>query len=104
MMNKVDKDGSGAIEQGEFTSLMAELIDKRDQKLELAKTFRLYDDDDNGLISSSNILRCAKDLEEAVTNQEANEMVRMADSSKKGGVDKEDFLDLMKELGLWGQN
>ena len=50
-MRKVDKDGSGAIDKDEFTALMAEQIEVRDQESELAKVFRIYDDDDAGLIS-----------------------------------------------------
>ena len=68
MMTKVDKDGSGAIDQDEFTALMAEQIENRDQFQELAKTFRIYDDDDIGLISQQNLIRCSKDLEEPVTS------------------------------------
>ena len=70
MMTKVDKDGSGAIDQDEFTALMAEQIENRDQYQELIKTFRIYDDDDAGLITTTNLIRCSKDLEEGVTNQE----------------------------------
>ena len=103
MMTKVDKDGSGAIDQDEFMALMAEQIENRDQQLELQKVFRIYDDDDNGLISNENLMRCSKDLEEPVTHQEVGEMIRMADLDRKGGVDRDDFMNLMKELGLWGK-
>ena len=78
-MTKVDKDGSGAIDQEEFTALMAEQIDNRDQFQELIKTFRIYDDDDNGLISQQNLMRCGKDLDEPVNSHECGEMIRMAD-------------------------
>ena len=50
-MTKVDKDGSGSIDKEEFMSLMAEQIESRNQEEELRKVFRIYDDDDNGLIS-----------------------------------------------------
>lgn len=66
-MTKVDKDGSGAIDKEEFMSLMAEQIESRNQEEELHKVFRIYDDDDNGLISAENLLRCAADLNEEVT-------------------------------------
>ena len=102
-MTKVDKDGSGAIDQEEFTALMAEQIENRDQYQELGKTFRIYDDDDNGLISAENLIRCGKDLEEPVTSHEVGEMIRMGDKSHNNGVNKDDFMDLMRELGLWGK-
>lgn len=81
-MRKVDKDGSGAIDQDEFTALMAEQIEARDSKAEIAKVFRMYDDDDNGLISKENLIRCADNVEEfedELTKEEASEMIRMGD-------------------------
>ena len=63
-MSKVDKDGSGAIDQSEFMALMAEQIETRDQKKELAKVFGMYDDNDNGLITSRNLFQCGKELED----------------------------------------
>ena len=49
-MTKVDKDGSGAIDRGEFTALMAEQLDSRNQLKEMHKVFNYYDEDGNGLI------------------------------------------------------
>jgi Ca2+-binding EF-hand superfamily protein len=100
VMTKVDKDGSGNIDEGEFTALMAEQIESRNQEEELRKVFRIYDDDDNGLISADNLTRCANDLMETVTENEVSMMIEMADLDKKGGVDLEDFIRLMKELNL----
>ena len=37
---------------------------------------------------------------ETVTEQEVDMMIEMADRDKKGGVDLEDFVELMKQLGL----
>jgi hypothetical protein len=48
LMEKADKDGSGTIEKGEFLSLMAEMIQKRNPRAEVMKSFRFYDDDDGG--------------------------------------------------------
>ena len=63
-MTKVDKDGSGAIDKLEFMALMAEQIDCRNQEDELKKVFRIYDDDDGGIITYKNLMRCAEDLGE----------------------------------------
>mmetsp|Transcript_32093 Transcript_32093/g.49070 ORF Transcript_32093/g.49070 Transcript_32093/m.49070 type:complete len:113 (+) Transcript_32093:319-657(+) len=54
-MTKVDKDGSGAIDENEFMALMAEQIELRNQEEELRKVFRIYDDDDNGIITALNL-------------------------------------------------
>ena len=100
VMTKVDKDGSGNIDKDEFMGLMAEQIESRNQEEELRKVFRIYDDDDNGLISADNLVRCANDLMETVNDVEVSMMIEMADKDKKGGVNLEDFIDLMKQLGL----
>ena len=61
-MEKADKDGSGTIEQPEFLSLMAELIEKRNPKGEVEKAFRMYDDDDGGTIDLTNLRRVVREL------------------------------------------
>ena len=60
----------------------------------------MYDDDDQGLISRDNLQRCADDLYESVHGEELDEMIKMADHNRKGGVDLKHFILLMKELGL----
>ena len=54
-MNQVDKDGSGFIDQTEFMALMAQQIVSRNQEEEFRKIFRVYDDNDNGLIQTNNL-------------------------------------------------
>lgn len=98
-MQKVDKDGSGAIDKDEFMALMAEQIESRNQEDEMRKVFRVYDDDDNGLISHKNLQRCAEDLGEDVTNEEIKNMIQMGET-KKDYVDIESFIKIMKEVGL----
>lgn len=87
-MTKVDKDGSGAIDNDEFMALMAEQIENRDQEEELRKVFRIYDDDDNGLISGENLKRCADDLGEDVNDEEIDEMIAMAHAERQKRKDR----------------
>jgi Ca2+-binding EF-hand superfamily protein len=46
---------------------MAQQIESRNQEEELRKVFRIYDDDDAGIISYANLMRCAEDLGEDVS-------------------------------------
>lgn len=55
MMKRIDKDGSGLVEKDEFVALMAEIIDLRDLDMEFKKVFRMYDNDDDGVISKKNL-------------------------------------------------
>mgnify|MGYP002396033345 CR=1 FL=1 len=53
----------------------------------MAKVFRIYDDDDNQFITADNLMRCAKDLREVVTEEEVKMMIKMADRKNQDGVD-----------------
>ena len=101
-MTKIDKDGSGTIEIDEFMSLMTEVIDKRDATEEFKKVFRCYDNDDDGKINLTNLRECADILEMESQMNEVNlsKMIEIGDRKKNGFVDQEDFIHLMKELGL----
>ena len=100
IMLKVDKDGSGTIDQKEFMSLMAEVMDKRNQKEEFRKAFRIYDDDDTGEVNAKNLKRCAQELKEEVTEKEIEAMISQADKDGDGFVNLSDFMQHMEELGL----
>ena len=49
-------------------------------------------------------MACAKDLEEDLSHAEAHQMIKLGDPNEIGGVDEIGFVNLMKELGLWGKN
>jgi Ca2+-binding EF-hand superfamily protein len=46
------------------------------------------------------LARCAEDLGEDVKPDEIKTMLEMGDKTKKGGLDLEDFINIMKEVGL----
>ena len=54
-MRRVDKDGSGFIEEVEFICLMTEVMEKRDVHEEIKKIFRCFDHDDDGQINLYNL-------------------------------------------------
>jgi len=99
-MTRIDADGSGTIDQEEFTSLMALLMDKRDQECELRKVFRIFDDDDNGKITIENLWKSAAFLDIKVNQSEIEKMIEVADKKKKGWVSLNDFVNYMGQIGL----
>lgn len=72
----------------------------RNQEEEFRKVFRIYDDNDNGLIQTNNLARCAEELLEEVTESELDMMVKMADMEDKDGLNIEEFINMMRALGL----
>ena len=105
-MLKVDKDGSGAIDQMEFTGLMAEILSKRNQEEEIRKVFRCYDNDDDGRISKKNIMECADVLEmsEYMNDENVAQMIELGDPNNRGYVDIDNFMTLMHNIGLVKKN
>ena len=60
MIADIDKDASGTIDFDDFLTLMTAKMGDRDSGEEIAKAFRLFDDDETGKISFKNLKRVAK--------------------------------------------
>jgi len=52
--------GNGTIDFDEFLTMMTAKMGERDSKEEIAKAFKLFDDDGTGKISFKNLKRVAK--------------------------------------------
>lgn len=103
LMEQADKDGSGQIDQDEFFALMARFIVERKPVEELSKAFKMYDDDDNKLISFDNLKRCSMELDETVEDEDIALMLRIGDRDNKYDglqVDLEDFMKIMGDAKL----
>ena len=70
MMQKIDTDNNGFIDEDEFRQLMTEKIKARNQEEELRKAFRIYDQDDTGLIEFYDLRRVADELSEGKKESE----------------------------------
>ena len=58
------------------------------------KIFDLFDDDNTGFISVTNIKRVAKELGETMSHEELLEMLERASSNSKD-ISREDFYNIM---------
>ena len=104
LMEQADKDGSGQIDDKEFKSLMAGFIVKRKPQEELAKAFKMYDDDDGQTIGYDNLKKVAEDLDENVKPSEIKLMLKIGDRHNKNNgeeVDFEDFMYIMEQANLF---
>ena len=95
------KNDSETISLEQFVSLMSEKISEKGAREEILKAFRLFDDDQTGKISLSNLKRVAEELGESLTEEELKEMIEEADHDKDGAVNQEDFLRIMKKTCLY---
>ena len=85
----------------QFRVCMAKLIANRDPREEATKVFKMFDYDQDGIISFEDMRRLAEDIKEerAMTNEEIQAMIEHLDHDGKGGVNLEEFIQMMEEAG-----
>jgi len=101
MVSEVDKDNSGRLSLDAFMQLMANKMAEKDTKEEIMKAFKLFDDDETGQITFTNLRRVAKELGENLTDEELQEMIDEADRDGDGEVSQDEFLRIMKKTSLY---
>jgi len=101
MVSEVDKDNSGRLSLDAFMQLMANKMAEKDTKEEIMKAFKLFDDDETGQITFTNLRRVAKELGENLTDEELQEMIDEADRDGDGEVNQDEFLRIMKKTSLY---
>ncbi|EGR29006.1 hypothetical protein IMG5_165510 [Ichthyophthirius multifiliis] len=101
MIADVDREGRGVIEFQDFLDLMTVKMADRDPREEILKAFRLFDDDQTGRISLKNLKRVARELGEAMTEEELQEMIDEADRDGDGEISEEEFIRIMKKTNLF---
>merc|ERR1719281_1459784 len=95
MILDMDADGSGDIEFDEFLNLMTAKMSDRDTREDIRKVFRLFDEENAGVVTIRNLRRVAKELGETMEDNELLEMIERADSDGDGNVTFEDFYNIM---------
>jgi len=102
MISDLDKNKSGTIDFEEFLDMMTARMSDKDTREDIAKVFRLFDDDNTGTITLRNLRRVARELGETMTDEELQEMVDRADSNGDGAVTLDDFFNIMtKKTFAW---
>eukprot|EP00656_Telonema_subtile_P009297 TRINITY_DN1436_c0_g2_i3.p1 TRINITY_DN1436_c0_g2~~TRINITY_DN1436_c0_g2_i3.p1 ORF type:complete len:170 (-),score=75.88 TRINITY_DN1436_c0_g2_i3:145-654(-) len=101
MVNDLDRDGDGTVDFDEFVQMMSGKMGAKDAKEQLLEGFALYDEEESGKITFENLKRVAGELGETMGDDELQEMIDEADRDGDGAINEEDFLTMMKEVGLW---
>ncbi|KAG2696627.1 hypothetical protein I3843_07G065000 [Carya illinoinensis] len=95
MINEVDVDGNGTIEFGEFLNLMARKMKENEAGEELKEAFKVFDQDQDGYISPNELRHVMINLEERLTDEEVDQMIRDADLDGDGLINYEEFVRMM---------
>jgi Ca2+-binding EF-hand superfamily protein len=95
MLSDMDADGSGAIDFGEWLSLMTKRINDKDSRANINKIFALFDDERTGYISIKNLRRISQELGENIGDEELQELINRADTDHDGLVSEEEFYTIL---------
>ncbi|KAG5574177.1 hypothetical protein H5410_063943 [Solanum commersonii] len=95
MINEVDADGNGTIDFPEFLNLMARKMKDTDSEEELKEAFRVFDKDQNGFISAAELRHVMTNLDEKLTDEEVDDMIREADVDGDGQINYDQFVKVM---------
>ncbi|KAL0268649.1 UNVERIFIED_CONTAM: hypothetical protein PYX00_010500 [Menopon gallinae] len=95
MVNEVDQDGNGTIEFNEFLQMMAKKMKGADGEEELREAFRVFDKNNDGLISSIELRHVMTNLGEKLSDEEVDDMIKEADLDGDGMVNYNEFVTIL---------
>merc|ERR1719204_2761472 len=86
----VDSDGSGSVDFQEFLELMKMKTKESQEESEVREAFRILDRENRGEIEASVIKEILMKLDEDITEDDVDEMIREIDEDGSGWVDYEE--------------
>ncbi|XP_056021983.1 calmodulin-alpha-like [Ostrea edulis] len=98
MLKGVDEDGNGSIDFEEFVLMMADKLERSNTEDEIREAFKLFDKDDNGYISVSELKNILTETGEKITPEEANELIKAIDKDGDGKIDYEEAKPVFNEF------
>ena len=95
MLQLADPDGSGVVDFDTFLSLIQTKVKEQDNEGEIRESFRVFDKEGNGKISSSELRHIMTTLGEKLTEDEVDEMLNEAEADGNGMINYEAFAKIL---------
>lgn len=95
MIKEADADSTGTIRFDEFAQLMSKKMKDVNTEEDVRDAFRVFDINGTGFISAHELRHVATNLGERLSEEEANEMIRVADGDGDGLINCNDFINMM---------
>lgn len=95
MIAKVDSDNDGKIDFAEFLTLMSQQLASQISEEEIREAFRVFDRDSRGVIVVSELKHAMTTIGEPLTQQEAEDLFKMAGISSDGLLNYEEFMQTL---------
>nr|XP_037276736.1 calmodulin-A-like [Rhipicephalus microplus] len=96
MIAEVDTNGNGTVGCSEFIAMMNKKARTADTEDEMREAFRVFDRDGNGFITAAELQQVMSTLGENLTDEEVDNMIRVADMDGDRQINCEEFVALMK--------
>lgn len=96
MINSVDDNADGGIDFDEFVDLMQSRVGRSDPDKELRDAFRVFDADDSGSISRSELKQLMINLGQTLSDAEVDAMMEMVDTNNDGEISFPEFKAMMQ--------
>ena len=100
LMKEYDRAESGFIAYADYVDLMTTKLAERNPEDEIRKAFALFDEEQTGAISLRNLRRVARELGEALGDEELQAMIDEFDRNGDGSIDIEEFMAIMKQTSI----
>ncbi|KAM6149266.1 centrin-1-like [Rhynchocyon petersi] len=101
MISETAKDGAGKINFDDFFDVVSQKMYEKIAKQEILKAFKLFSDEKTGKISFENLKGLTKLLGEELTDEELQDVFPEAKLDRKGQMDQEEFLRIMRRLSFY---
>ena len=101
MMNEYDVEDKGEIDFEGFSEIMAQKFAERNPDDEIRKAFQLFDEENKGTISIKNMRKVARELGEALGEEELRAMIDEFDRDEDGEINEEEFFAIMKATSVY---
>ncbi|KAL9556128.1 hypothetical protein MBANPS3_002020 [Mucor bainieri] len=95
MVNDVDADGNGNIDFTEFLGLVKNMKTNTDETDDLKEAFKVFDVDGNGLIDREELRKVMSSLNESLSEEELDAMIKEADTNGDGQISFDEFKVMM---------
>ena len=95
LIENVSKSGNKKITFDDFVDLMEQRNKEDDNEVEIINAFRIFDKENNGLISNEELFHIIRTFGETLTDKEIEDIISEADVDGDGYINYEEFVRMM---------
>ena len=97
LIQEYDNDGNGTLDFPEFLELMAKKLKQIDTEEELVEAFKIFDRDQDGLLTKSDLKNIFKILGEQVDEEYIEKLITLADQDGDESINFVEFCKMMTQ-------